>query len=57
MRVAYDHYRNKLQKLEKTHSKSTDSKKMEVYKRNVEKFNKAKAEFDVENNKLDKLME
>ncbi|CDW72995.1 UNKNOWN [Stylonychia lemnae] len=56
-RVAYDHYRNKLQKMEKTHAKSTEAKKIDVYKRNVEKFNKSKSEFDTENSKLDKLME
>ena len=46
VRVAYDHYRNKMQKLEKTYSKSNDAKKQEVYKRNIDKFNKAKEEFD-----------
>lgn len=56
-RVAYDHYRNKLTKLEKTHANSKETKKVETYNRNVEKFNKAKAEFDIHNNKLDKMLE
>lgn len=56
-RVGYDHYRNKLAKLEKTHANSKETKKQEMYQRNVEKFNKAKAEFDTHNGKLDKMLE
>lgn len=55
--MAYDHYRNKLAKLEKTHANSKETKKVETYNRNVDKFNKAKAEFDTHNNKLDKMLE
>ena len=51
-RVAFDHYRTKLQKLEKT-QKGSDSRKQEQYQRNVEKYNKAKEEFDTENGKLE----
>ena len=55
--MVYDHYRNKVQKLEKTHLSSGEPKKKETYHRNVEKLNKAKQEFDAENGKLDTLLE
>ena len=55
-RVAFDHYRTKLQKLEKT-QKGSDSRKQEQYQRNVEKYNKAKEEFDTENGKLEKILD
>ena len=55
-RVAFDHYRTKLQKLEKT-QKGSDSRKQEQYQRNVEKYNKAKEEFDTENGKLEQILD
>ena len=55
-RVAFDHYRTKLQKLEKS-QKGSDSRKQETYQRNVEKYTKAKEEFDVENGKLEQILD
>lgn len=48
-RVFYDHYRGKIQKLEKTHMTSTDSKKQEKYQRNLKKYNEARAKFEKDN--------
>ena len=52
-RVFYDHYRIKLQKLEKSHGTSSDTKKQEVYQRNIQKFNEAKKKFEDHNSKLE----
>lgn len=56
-RVLFDHYRNKMAKLEKTHMKAPEPKKVQKYERNLQKFEAAKARFSERKRALELLMD
>lgn len=56
-RVFFDHYRSKIAKLEKTHRSTTDMKKLEVYNRNVLKNKAAREKFEIENRRLNEILD
>eukprot|EP00347_Sterkiella_histriomuscorum_P009379 403341435 len=52
-RIKYDHYRDKVNKLEKSHMKSGDAQKQAKYQRNREKYDMAKKEYESETAKVE----